>query len=133
MTLDLRVCEPVSDVALNRLFTAAWAGHVDRAFQPVLARSLLHVCAYRDHALVGFVNVATDGGLHAFILDTCVHSGHRKQGIGRALVRKAVEEASRRGVTWVHVDYEPALHHFYGACGFRPSSAAVLRVGPGPS
>lgn len=91
------------------------------------------MCAYRDDELVGFVNVATDGGRHAFILDTCVHRDHRKRGIGTALVRKAIEEASRVGVTWVHVDHEPPLHHFYLACGFQPSSAGVLRVRPDPS
>ncbi|MGM9485915.1 GNAT family N-acetyltransferase [Ideonella sp. YS5] len=122
--------EPVSDVALNRLFADAWEGHVERSFQAVLSRSLLHVCAYADGHLIGFVNVATDGGRHAFILDTCVHSHHRNQGVGRALVRQAIQQASDAGVTWVHVDYEPALHRFYAACGLRPSSAGVLRVGP---
>jgi GNAT superfamily N-acetyltransferase len=127
--LDIRVSEPVSDAALNGLFASAWEGHVERSFRPVLSRSLLHVCAYANGDLIGFVNVATDGGQHAFIIDTCVHRHHRRNGVGKAVVRKAVEEASRTGVTWLHVDYEPELHRFYEACGFRPSSAGVLRVG----
>jgi len=128
-TVELRVSEPVSDGALNGLFAAAWEGHIERSFRPALSRSLLHVCAYANGELVGFVNVATDGGQHAFVLDTCVHTAHRKRGIGKALVCKAIDEASRKGITWLHVDYVPELHRFYEACGFRSSSAGVLRVG----
>jgi GNAT superfamily N-acetyltransferase len=128
-SVDLRISEPVSDAALNSLFASAWAGHTERSFQSVLSKSLFYVCAYENGRLVGFVNVATDGGQHAFILDTSVHREKRRNGVGKALVRKAIEEASRVGVTWLHVDYEPELLGFYEACGFRPSGAAVLRVG----
>ena len=58
----------VTDEALNVLFSAAWDGHSARAFQPILARSLLYVCAYSDDRLIGFVNLAWDGGVHAFLL-----------------------------------------------------------------
>jgi ribosomal protein S18 acetylase RimI-like enzyme len=128
-TVSLHTSPPVSDEALNELFSAVWSAHVRRSFRTVLSRSLLYVCAYKHETLVGFVNVAWDGGQHAFILDTCVHSEHCHQGIGKALVRKAVEDASQRGVTWLHVDYEPQFLSFYQACGFRQSNAGVLRVG----
>lgn len=127
--MEFRISEPVSDEALNGLFANAWEAHAERSFQPILSKSLLYVCAYKGEELVGFVNVATDGGQHAFILDTCVHDRLRKKGIGKALVRKAIEAASKTGITWVHVDYEPKLLHFYEACGFRASAAGVLRVG----
>jgi hypothetical protein len=42
---------------------------------------------------------------------------------------KAIDEASRKGIAWLHVDYAPELHRFYEACGFRSSSAGVLRIG----
>jgi GNAT superfamily N-acetyltransferase len=127
--VNLRVSEPVTDEELNELFASAWVEHSNRSFQTVLSKSLLYVCAYSDEYLVGFVNVATDGGQHAFILDTSVHKGHQGTGIGKALVHKAIDEATKAGVHWLHVDYEPELHGFYEACGFRPSSAGVLRVG----
>lgn len=128
-SIDLRVSDPVSDAALNDLFASAWPAHKERSFQPTLSKSLLYVCAYASKRLVGFVNVATDGGQHAFILDTSVHREARRAGIGKALVRKAIEEASRTGITWLHVDYEPELQSFYEGCGFRPSCAGVMRVG----
>jgi hypothetical protein len=71
-TLYLRVFESVSDEELHNLFSNAWEDHVERSLQPVLYRSLFYVCAHVGDELIGFVNVATDGGLHTFILDTCV-------------------------------------------------------------
>src|SRR5262249_22027623 len=39
-----------------------------------------------DGALVGFVNVAWDGGDHAFLLDTKTRGSWQRRGIGRAVV-----------------------------------------------
>lgn len=44
--------------------------------------SLGWVCAREDGRLVGFVNVAWDGGVHAFVLDTVVDRRHRRSGVG---------------------------------------------------
>jgi GNAT superfamily N-acetyltransferase len=113
---------------LNELFAAAWVGHKFRDFTPVLAHSLAYVCAYQGDSLVGFVNLAWDGGIHAFLLDTTVHPAQQRLGIGRRLVEVAVQEARRRGVEWLHVDYEPQLEAFYRGCGFRPTAAGLIRL-----
>ncbi|MDB5075520.1 MAG: mshD9 [Chloroflexi bacterium] len=118
----------VTDAELNALFTVSWDGHVPRPFGPVLERSLTYVCAYNGAELVGFVNLAWDGGLHAFVLDTTVYPTLRRAGIGRRLVQQAVDAARRAGVAWVHVDYEPKLRHFYAACGFSPTEAGLIEI-----
>src|SRR5687767_672057 len=97
---------------LNLLHEAAWGESVRRDFAPVLERSLAFVCAYAKNQLIGFVNVAWDGGEHAFLLDTMVHPDFRRGGVGRELVRHAVAAASERGLTWLHVDFEPHLQEF---------------------
>ena len=127
--VDLRVREPLSDDVLNVLFGAAWDGYRARAFGPVLARSLTWVSAWRGERLTGFVNVATDGGLHAFLLDTTVHPDEQRRGLGRRLVLAAAEEATRAGVEWLHVDFEQHLTGFYRGCGFSPTAAGLLRLG----
>lgn len=119
---------PLTDSELNMLFAAAWQGHADKSFGPVLDRSLTWVVARRGDLLVGFVNVATDGGAHAFVLDTTVHPDVRRQGVGRRLVAVAVEQARAAGAAWMHVDYEPHLDGFYRDCGFRPTAAGLLRL-----
>lgn len=126
---EYRVRPTVDDDELNRLFAASWPDHRVRPFAPVLARSLLWVCAYAP-GLVGFVNVAWDGGAHAFLLDTVVHPSQRRRGVGTGLVVRAADAARGSGVEWLHVDYERHLESFYRGCGFRHTAAGLLRLSP---
>jgi GNAT superfamily N-acetyltransferase len=124
--VSYRECPTVTDAALNALFADAWPGHSPKDFHKVLAHSLGYVCAYSAGDLIGFVNVAWDGGLHAFLLDPTVRSDMRRRGIGRELVRRAADLARRSGVKWLHVDYAPELRDFYLACGFRETEAGLI-------
>ncbi len=118
----------ITNESLNRLFSDSWPDFQPGNFEPVLARSLAYVCAYYQRRLVGFVNLAWDGGIHAFILDTTVHPDVRRSGIGQELVRRAAEEARRHGIVWLHVDFEPHLRDFYADCGFKPTEAGLMRL-----
>jgi GNAT superfamily N-acetyltransferase len=85
----------------------------------------------RDGLLVGFVNVAWDGGDHAFLIDTKTRGSYQRRGIGSELVRRAVIRARAAGCEWLHVDFEPNLASFYfGACGFRPTEAGLVHLLP---
>jgi GNAT superfamily N-acetyltransferase len=46
-------------------------------------------------ALIGFVNVAWDGGDHAFLIDTKVRPDHQRRGIATELVRIAARHAKK--------------------------------------
>ena len=126
--VSYHISPPLNNEQLNILFAAAWPHHARRDFAPVLAHSLACICAFQEETLVGFVNLAWDGGIHAFLLDTTVHPARQRQGIGRHLVTHAVAEARRHGMHWLHVDYEPHLEPFYHACGLTPTLAGLLRL-----
>ena len=112
---------------LTALFTTAW-GEPKPHYERVLARSFTWVTASSEGRLVGFVNVAWDGDAHFFLLDTTVHPGWRHKGIGRRLVEEAID-ACRGNGEWLHVDASPELMTaFYGACGFQPTAAGLLRL-----
>jgi ribosomal protein S18 acetylase RimI-like enzyme len=82
-----------------------------------------------DGALIGFVNVAWDGGDHAFLLDPKVRPDLQRRGIGTELVRVAAEHAREAGCSWLEVDFEEGLAPFYyEACGFAPTQAGLLRL-----
>ncbi|OWJ66805.1 GNAT family N-acetyltransferase [Inquilinus limosus] len=99
-----------------------WWGQVNRF-------SLGWVCLRLDGRLAGFVNVAWDGGVHAFLLDTAVTPSLRRQGHATRLVREAVARARAAGCEWLHVDFDPELRGFYlDACGFRPTEAGLVRL-----
>jgi ribosomal protein S18 acetylase RimI-like enzyme len=102
------------------------AGWWDR----IRPHSLGWVTARRaDGTLVGFVNVAWDGGDHAFLIDTKTHGSHQHRGIGTRVVRLAAEHAQAAGCEWLHVDFDPGLEKFYfDACGFRPTDAGLMHL-----
>jgi hypothetical protein len=79
---------------------------------------------------VGFLNVAWDGGVHAFILDTIVALDVRHKGIGKGLVSAAVVGTRGTGCCeWLHVDFEEHLRRFYlDACGFTPTDAGLIAL-----
>ena len=82
-----------------------------------------------DGALVGFVNVAWDGGDHAVLLDTKTRRERWRQGIGTELVRIAAEQAKAAGCEWLHVDFDEHLASFYlDACGFVPTRAGLIHL-----
>ncbi|OFW66193.1 MAG: GNAT family N-acetyltransferase [Actinobacteria bacterium RBG_16_68_21] len=95
----------------------------------VTAHSLGWVCARDETGLIGFVNVAWDGALHAFILDTVVAERARRQGVGTRLVEVATDRARDAGCEWLHVDFEEELGAFYfDACRFSPTPAGLIRL-----
>jgi GNAT superfamily N-acetyltransferase len=105
------------------------AGSSSGWWQRVRRHSLGWVCARDGTDLVGFVNVAWDGGAHAFILDTVVGARVRRQGVGTRLVVIATDEARTAGCQWLHVDFEGQLRGFYlQACGFRPTPAGLIAL-----
>ena len=106
----------------HRLLDDAWIAQVE-------GHSFGWVTAYDGPTLVGFVNVAWDGGVHAFILDTLTDERVRRQGIGRELVAVATREAAAAGCEWLHVDFDEHLSGFYfDACGFAPTPAGLISL-----
>ena len=106
----------------HRVLDDDWVGQVEQ-------HSLGWVCARASEALVGFVNVPWDGGLHAFILDTVVAQRAGRRGIGTQLVAVAAEEARAAGCEWLHVDFDDHLRPFYfEACGFTPTNGGLIKL-----
>jgi len=106
----------------HRVLDDDWVVQVER-------HSLGWVTARQEDALIGFVNVAWDGAVHAFILDTLVAGSHGRRGVGTALVAAAVEGARAAGCEWLHVDFDDELRGFYfDACGFAPTNAGLIAL-----
>jgi ribosomal protein S18 acetylase RimI-like enzyme len=95
--------------------------------------SLGWVCAFdQEQRLVGFVNVAWDGGVHAFMLDTLVDRKFRHRGIGTGLIQMAVAESAHAGCEWLHVDFPDDLSDFYlTSCTFTSTPAGLLALTSG--
>ena len=99
-----------------------WRAQIDRY-------SLGWVTAREGGLLLGFVNLAWDGGSHAFLLDLMVASLARRRSIGRALVTHATTHARAAGCEWLHADFEPGLWDFYfSACSFSSTAAGLIKL-----
>jgi ribosomal protein S18 acetylase RimI-like enzyme len=120
---------PAIDIdELNRLFAAAW-GASKPGYERVFGHSFTWIGAWDGADLVGFVNVAWDGDVHFFLLDTTVHPDHQRRGIGRRIVEEAIDACREQG-EWLHVDAdEELMTAFYDQCGFQRTPAGLLDLG----
>jgi ribosomal protein S18 acetylase RimI-like enzyme len=108
------------------LFTAAW-GSPKPGYERVFAHSFTWIAAWVGDELVGFVNVAWDGDVHFFLLDTTVHPDRQRKAIGQRLVEEAIDACRGHG-EWLHVDAdEELMTGFYERrCGFDRTAGGVL-------
>lgn len=121
---------PVTDAEMVALVTAHGGQAAPGWWDQIRPHSLGWVTARQpDGTLAGFVNVAWDGGDHAFLLDTKVATASQRQGIATALVGHAARHTKAAGCQWLHVDFEEHLARFYfDACGFRPTTAGLIHL-----
>jgi GNAT superfamily N-acetyltransferase len=125
---DFAVDEFPPNDELRELWEAAWPFPAHADYQKSLGACLLHITARQRGRLAGFVKVASDGGMHAFLLDPTVHPDFRRNRLGTELVLRATVLARERGAEYLHVDFEPHLATFYAACGFSPTLAGLIRL-----
>lgn len=117
---------------LNRLHAEAFGHRIFREsewnwVEQCHRHSLGWVTARIDEVLVGFVNVISDGFVHAWIQDEMVASEARHQGIGVGLIVEARDAAKEAGCEWLHVDFEDGLEPFYyEAAGFTPTNGGLI-------
>jgi GNAT superfamily N-acetyltransferase len=97
-----------------------WPGTYDASLTARALEKTINIGAWDEDRLVGAVRVLTDGYLFATVPEVLVHPDYRRRGIGRELMRRAVEAAPRGTL-------------FFGA---RPSSEGFFRrlgAEPGPA
>jgi len=127
MRMHHRECELDDDLGrfdfsvCHRFLTASYwtpgiaAVEVERGFR----NSALAVGAYAEGRQVGCLRVVSDRTRFAFLMDVYVDAAWRGRGIGRALVRFALEHLDLALVSrWALVTLD--AHEVYGALGFGP-------------
>lgn len=85
--------ERVADV-LEIYEDSLWRAYLndDTALCRALDRSLYLLGAFDGERLVGFVRCVGDGEHIVYVQDLIVHSAYRRQGVGTALLRAAMEK-----------------------------------------
>jgi GNAT superfamily N-acetyltransferase len=84
------------------------------------------------HVVLTFRHSMEFGGLDAFVDDLFVRPGHRRRGLGRALLTALFDECRRRGVLAVHVETgqgNAAARALYASFGMGDRKRLLLTAG----
>ncbi|MDH3425250.1 MAG: GNAT family N-acetyltransferase [Acidimicrobiia bacterium] len=100
---------------------AYWAkGRPRQLVENTIKASAAVVGACHDGDQVGFARVVSDGAAIAYLADVFVAQDHRGKGLGKALVKQAVENGPFANLRWAL--YTEDAHSLYEQYGFRPPS-----------
>src|SRR5262249_20375439 len=128
--IEFRWRSPVTDQEMVSLVRSHGGNAIAGWWDQIRPHSLGWMTArLAGNTLIGFVNVAWDGGDHAFLRDTRVATAYQRRGVATALVRAAARHANAAGCEWLHVDCAESLRSFYyDACGFTPTTAGLIHL-----
>ena len=99
---------------------------MDGQYDQILPKSYAQFTATEDKRLVGFLNVISDGIGDALLVDLMIHPEARHQGLGKALVRFAIEHLLSDGIRCIQTVFNRELVSFYQACGFDIIKAGII-------
>ncbi len=100
------------------------AGRTLEAVEASIAGSARVIGLYRDDRQLGFARVISDGVTRAYLADVFVLPEARGCGLGKELVREAVDLGPHREVPFVL--HTADAHALYARFGFRPAGERVM-------
>ena len=114
-------CAPAS--ALERIYRSV--GWYDESFsqealEKICKNSTLFAGAFINNEMVGMGRLISDGVSDGCIQDVAVMKEFQGLGIGRAIVRKIIEESLKLGIDWIQLIATPGNEKYYASLGFEP-------------
>ena len=101
-------------------------GRDPESIRLALQETDLLVHAWDDKRLVATARVITDGVYYATIWDVIVDPGYQLKGVGRDVMRRAVEPFLGRGFSFIALFSAENKEPFYERLGFRPHGRGMI-------
>lgn len=107
---------------------AGWTAYTEEPerLERAIANSTRVVSAWDGAQLIGLVRVLSDGEHVVYAQDLLVLREYRRQGLGTALLRRALQPFEHVRQTVLVADNSPEMRAFYRAQGFENASRAGM-------
>ena len=116
----------VEDSEIEHLRTALGWDNNTGPFSEVRKGLYAHFTIRKDTALIGFIDILSDGIADAFLQDLMVHPDYQKQGIGSELVKTAIRYIQSKNIKCIQVTFQEQLSVFYQKFGFHIFKAGII-------
>ena len=130
MEIEYRPISPQDYEAVRQFLSeVGWQQRVHDSdkFKKMMERANRTVVAFERKRVVGFVRALCDGVSNGYISMLAVAADKRREGIGRELVRRLIEEDEAGKVTWV-LRAGRGSEEFWKKMGFTKSEIAMERT-----
>jgi ribosomal protein S18 acetylase RimI-like enzyme len=109
---------------------AGWTAYTrnPERLERAIANSTRVVTAWDGERLVGLARVLSDGEHIVYAQDLLVLRAYRRQGLGSALLRKALQPFEHVRQTVLMTDNSPEMRGFYRALGFEEARRSGMTV-----
>ena len=75
---------------------------------------------------MGYLSVMSDGIADAFLIDLMVAPAFQRQGLGKRLVDRAIQDIKKSGIPFIQVVFDSLLEDFYKNCGFHIVMGGII-------
>lgn len=128
--LRYEVTPELSPAAVASLRRAVGWEVREEALRKTVGCCYLSVGCFDGEALVGYVEVLSDGVDDAFIRNLLVAPVYQRRGVALGLLRTLLKRLRHDGIKTVNVLFQPELAELYRQAGFRIISGGIIDNDP---